>query len=463
MLNRISKSFHVVLVAMATIAVALVAGREYVNRTETRQIVIAGGAANSEAFVLMQALKAVTEKYYPRFQIQVHETSGTKENVDALNRGEAQLATAQADGLGHANAETVAVLYDDVFQILAHKDRNIQQFADLKGKRIAVPVAGGQKDTFLYVADHYGLSESDFTFVGPSDESADLAYVKNDADAVFRVRALHNASTARLAASGISVVVPIEQAAALHLDYPGWSPTIIPQGAFVGRPAVPEADTITVSAPRFLVARRGTDYDLVFAVTQVLMEHRQDLLAAIPETQSAVQPLAANAQPPNPRVGLGSAIHPAARDYYDRTRVPWVARFADWVGALVGLAALAALWSLALRKRRRILQSANAVQFRQRAAALIEEARTASKGRELQAISGELISLVPRAVEGLDERQLSDADLQTVRALAQFGLEVVRERMRGDEPPESAPESDPVAASNGEETRGSWWKFRRRR
>jgi TRAP-type uncharacterized transport system substrate-binding protein len=79
-----------------------------------------------------------------------------------LEVGRAQLATAQADVVPGPSARVLAVLYDDTFQLLVRKDSSTKSFADLRGKRFALVKSGGQFQSFLRVAQHFDLHESDF-------------------------------------------------------------------------------------------------------------------------------------------------------------------------------------------------------------------------------------------------------------------------------------------------------------
>jgi hypothetical protein len=55
--------------------------------------------------------------------------------------------------------------------------------------QIPLPQAGGQYQSFLSVAEHFGIGAKVCTFVGADEESSDRAFVSGEADAVFRVRA----------------------------------------------------------------------------------------------------------------------------------------------------------------------------------------------------------------------------------------------------------------------------------
>jgi TRAP-type uncharacterized transport system substrate-binding protein len=114
----------------------------------------------------------------------------------------------------------VAVLYDDTFQLLVAKESSFQSFVDLKARRIALAQSGGQYQSFLHVADHFGFHPDDFQFVGASDQAAGDAFLHGQADAIFRVRAIGDPSIQQLVQSGRVRFLPIAHAAAMKIKYP---------------------------------------------------------------------------------------------------------------------------------------------------------------------------------------------------------------------------------------------------
>jgi uncharacterized protein len=177
--------------SLTLIAVLAVAGWQ---GSRTQHITLAAGASSGESYILGNALKTVVERHYPKIRITVLETGGTVENLTMLQAGGAQLATAQADIPAGSRARSVAVLYDDTFQLLVAKDSPAQGLVDLRGKRIALAQSGGQFQSFLHVAEHFGLRPADFQFVGTNDEDARVAFLSGCADAIFRVRAVGDPS-----------------------------------------------------------------------------------------------------------------------------------------------------------------------------------------------------------------------------------------------------------------------------
>jgi uncharacterized protein len=254
-------------VALVAVSVCFVAWLVVVlqQQSRTQYLTLAAGDSHGESYILSSALKTVVERHYSGIRINLIETGGTVENLAMLNQGRAQMATAQADIVPGPTARMVAVLYDDTFQLMVLKDSPIQQLTDLRGKRIALARSGGQFQSFLRVAEHFGLHEEDFHFTGSSDAAADQAFLNRQADAVFRVRAVGNPSIQQLVQTGNIRFLSIEHAAAMKIKQPAFNPAWIPEGAYWGNPPVPDRNLPTVAVQRTLLALDSANEDAIRA------------------------------------------------------------------------------------------------------------------------------------------------------------------------------------------------------
>src|SRR5262245_5926695 len=232
-----------------TVASAALVGMlllNWLDRARVNRITIAAGSTSGESYLLGLALKAVLERHHPNIELSIRETGGTAESLALLESGRVAMAAAQADVPVGASARLVAVLYEDTFQLIVHKGSNITSVADLRGMRVALAKSGGQYQSFVHVAEHFGMTPSDCSFVGVDDSDADRAFLAREADAIFRVRALGNPAIAQLVRSGGVEFVPIHQAQAMQITLAAYRPSVIPQGAYRGAPPVPPLDLPSV-------------------------------------------------------------------------------------------------------------------------------------------------------------------------------------------------------------------------
>src|ERR1700733_12407431 len=169
---------RVLRITLVSLSIGVIAGLAAAiwQRSKTEHLTMAAGASSGESYILGNGLKTVVERHYPRIRITLLQTGGTVENLKMLEDGRAQLATAQSDIPSGVRARAVAVLYNDTFQLLIPKNSPVQSLIDLQGRRIALAQNGGQFQSFLHVADHFGLHQADFQFVGASDEAAEDAF-----------------------------------------------------------------------------------------------------------------------------------------------------------------------------------------------------------------------------------------------------------------------------------------------
>lgn len=337
-----------------------------INQLKPRQLTLVAGDKTGESYILGQAIKQVVEAN-SNIKIEVKETGGSSANLRLLEgkdcepaeklegKCEADLATAQADVPTGPSARTVAVLYQDLFQLVV-KDPKIQQFTDLRNRRIALQGKGGQFSSFKEVATHYGMTLKDFHINGLTlqgtpidtynDQQGEQEFQDGRADAVFRVRAAGHKPIAEMVQRYGGRLVPIDQAAAMKIKYPAFEPTVLPKGTYKGNgPTVPAADLLTVGVNRLLIAHKKADNDIIREVTQILDENRQAIAKAIPEDHADVRPLVASITRP-PRSGNNNApIHPGALAYYERDKPSFIQENADYMGLLLTVGLLLGSWS----------------------------------------------------------------------------------------------------------------------
>lgn len=423
-LNKVSQ------IGLAVLTVALVSllAVGVYQSSRTRTLNLAGGSADSDSHILCAALKRVVERHNPRVRINVLETGGTVENLQMLEQGSADLATAQADVMPGPSAQAVAVLFDDTFQLLVHEMSSVRNFRDLRGKRIGLARSGGQFDSFLRVADHFNLRQQDFHFIGGNDSSADGAFSGGAADALFRVRALGNPTIQRLANSGAVRFIPIAQAAAMKIRYPAFQPTTIPTGAYLGEPTIPEDDVPTIAVHRMLLARAGADPNAIRAVTAVLVEQRQEISNEIPSDEAAVRLLLAQIRRPDVHSDFGPGLHRGAASFYDKDKPSFLQANADYVGLMLSVVVMLGSWIWQLKGWMMRKQKNAGDEYSNRAMQLMTSAQAADSVEALDALKTELLGTLTAAVRDLDADKLSEISFQSFRDVLQIVLEVIRER-----------------------------------
>ena len=421
---------RVLRITLVVLSVGLIAGLAIAwwQRSKTQYVTLAAGASSGESYILGNALKTVVERHYPKIRLNLLQTGGTVENLRMLEDGRVQLATAQSDILPGPKARAVAVLYDDTFQLLVPKISRLQSFVDMQGQRIALAQSGGQFQSFLHVAEHFGLHQGDFQFVGKSDEDAEDAFLNGRAEAIFRVRAIGDPSIGQLVQSGKVRFLPIEHAAAMKIKYPAFQAALIPVGAYLGNPPVPEQDFPTVSVERTLLARDDANTAAIRAITGVLIERRQEIMQEIPAGMTEVRLLLVQTRRPVPQSGLGPALHPGALSFYDKDKPSFLLAHADYVGLIFTVGLMAGSWIWELKRWMQRQQKSNADQYSNRVVALISGVQEVHSLAPLDEAWRELLNILTEAVHDLDADKLSEESFNSFRVILQIGMEVTKER-----------------------------------
>ncbi len=421
---------RIVQVALAILSLGLIAflGAGVYQSSRVRILRAAAGSSNGDSYILLSALKKVVERHSSKVRIEVIETGGTVENLHMLEERNADLAVAQADVTPGPSAQSVAVLFDDTFQLLVHEASPIGHFVDLRGKRIALARSGGQFDSFMRVANHYGLREDDFAFVGATDALADQAFLSGGAEALFRVRALGNPAIQHLAGAGATRFIPISQAEAMKIRYPAFQPGVIPTGAYSGEPPIPPADVPSIAIHRMLMARDGADEEAVRQVTQVLLEQRQEIAQAIPDQLGVVRLLVGQIRRFDIRFDFGPGLHRGAASYYDKDKPSFLRANADYLGLMLSVAVMVGSWIWQLKNWMSWQQKNAGDAYTSRVVQLMTDAQSAESPKALDLVKAELLATLTAAVRDLDADKLSEESFQSFRDVLQTVLGLVRER-----------------------------------
>lgn len=383
---------------------------------EKYEIVIAAGPANGEAHGLLKALQTVVHRHYPDISVEVFVTRDALQNVDLLSEGRVNAASVQADILSDASSRLICELYSDMFQLIARADSGIKSVSDLAGKRVALPYMNSSEyNSFLFVAQHYGLTEKDIVLLPGSDRVADWQFTTGEADAVFRVRGAGNAAILRLIEKSAATIVPIPQADALQLRRPALTSGVIPAGSYRGFPSVPDADTPTVVAKNLLLVRADVPDDVVFKLTSVLFENRRELVE--------LNPIAGFVALPDRSAGTLFPIHPGTQKFVDRDKPSTLQQYAPAIALAVSLSLLylSASLQIAAWRRRKAMS-----QFNTGLLDLAERARKAPNYAALEARRAELFQFVEQVVSAGQAGRISTSDL----ALFNKAYETVEEAIK---------------------------------
>lgn len=269
-------------------------------------------------FVVGGALAEVLDAHGP-WRVTAEATKGTQENVRRLERGELDLALANAaityfavrgeEGWERpypvASAMTLA---PNVGMFLARKGSRITSLADLAGRRVVVGPAGAGFEFFLRpILAAHGVGLDDFTALHNTQSAAVDMLADASADAVFLGGGVPTPSITQAAAGGGVTFVPFDPAAVERLvtGYTFFEHATIPAGTYTGLDA--DFHGLDVGSMHLIVAA-GAPEELVYAMVETIWEHR----AEVAERHAAGRAI-------RPEVVVrdtGTAFHPGAIRFY---------------------------------------------------------------------------------------------------------------------------------------------------
>ncbi|WP_435104163.1 TAXI family TRAP transporter solute-binding subunit [Arhodomonas sp. AD133] len=298
----------------------------------------AGASAQEQTFVTI-GTGGVTGVYYPTggaicrlvnkdrdrhgIRCSVESTGGSVYNLNAIRDGELDLGVVQSDWQFHAyngssrfeeagafdGLRAVFSVHPEPLTVVARADANVEDFADLEGKRVNVGNPGsGQRATMEVLMDAVGWSMDDFSLASElkASEMAS-ALCDNKIDAFVYVvghpsGAIQEATTA---CDANLVNVDNEDVRALVEEQPYYSMATIPGGMYRGNPD----DTTTFGVRATFVSSTGTSETVVYELVKAVFENFEDFKSlhpafAVLEKEEMVE------------ASLSAPLHAGAEKYY---------------------------------------------------------------------------------------------------------------------------------------------------
>ncbi|GAB4470839.1 MAG: hypothetical protein OHK0037_29810 [Elainellaceae cyanobacterium] len=413
--------FAIPVVVLSVLGAIAFAAQWTVEQRRVYQLTIATGNQDGEYYAFARALSNVVAAHEPKIQIRVLETEGSQQNATLLAQKETDLGIIQGDTALDPSVQAIAYLFPEICHLVAASGTNIQQFTDLKGKRVAIPPVGsGSYAIFRHFQAHYNLKDSDFQPLPMTTAESYAALESGQIDALFRVIALGSPSIRGLLQRTQAQLVPIDQAESMRLTLPVLESSEIPKGTYDGALPIPGQDLPAVGLRAILVTRRDLDPAIAKVITQTLFEFRNELVSQYPR--------AALMRLPEARENLGLSLHPGARDYYSQDEPAFLVEYAEVMGFLLSFAVLLAssLWQF--RRWLDERQKNRADMYNLKVLALLEQVEQAETLEELEKLRQTLFEMFHKVVTDLDTDRISQASFQSFTFPWDVALSTIRHR-----------------------------------
>ncbi len=399
----------------------------YYSRPVTLSLAV--GSFDGEAAKVASIIAGRLDAAKTAVRITIVPTDNVLDSAKLFAAGKTDLAIVRADVGDLSQARSVVLVNKSVLMLLALPGSSLTSIEKLKGHTVGV-VGGEINQKFVdALKKEYDLADK-VTFKSFAPAEVPRAIRAKEVGAFLAVIPLNEKYLSlvrrffRDSRNAFPTVIPVESAGAI-VDMEGaYESFDIPLGTLRGNPPVPDADVTTLRVGSYLVANKKLDADLITALTQALINARNDLVRD--------QPLLAGIAAPDTDPDAYIAVHPGAAAFYNGTQQSFMDKYSNWIyltpmvlGALASI--FAAAWRFlgiehadqqqttmktlfALPRRiRKVSSNAELTEIeREVDAALDAEMSTATKSENSQDITT-LISLANRLEDAIHRRRLTIA------------------------------------------------------
>jgi uncharacterized protein len=281
---RRSLGFHrgPLLAGLVIVAAWLAACQPAPQKRVARRVRLTTGTPGAGFFRLGQALAREYKRVLPDVEFDVQESEGGASNIEAIQRGDADI------GLAHANVtylafsagaegsrvpftrlRGIAKLNLMSVHVLVGPASGIRQIEDLRGRRLGLGVGRGSASTASVVLNAFGLDLRDVRVVPVRYHDAPARLADGSIDAHLVTGSDPLEAVTRATSDGARLLeLEGPRVARLHRDSPFFTLAVIPAGTYPGHPG----PVHTVGVDSLLICRADLDEALVHDLTKALFE-----------------------------------------------------------------------------------------------------------------------------------------------------------------------------------------------
>ena len=258
-------------------------------------------------------------------KLDLHSSSGSRENYQALRSAKADLALIQGGVEDLSELSIIAPLSHDLVHVIVRKDASIGRIQDLKGHTIAVGMPNsGMASSAEKLLHFYGLNEQNtqwtYRYFTQMKEDASI-------DAAVVTAGILNADLNLLLGSGGYRILPLEYAPAFCEKNAYFFPAVIQKGLYRLGDEFLQEDIPTVATTALLVATKSISPKVIDQLLITLFE----------ESGGLDSPVMLNAEEVREQQDL--KLHPRAMQYFHPAdQIGYMANVMESLAALKELA-----------------------------------------------------------------------------------------------------------------------------
>lgn len=288
--------------------------------TETR-VIFASGGTSGTYYPVAGAIAQVWGDAVPGLVVDVQATGASAENLNLLNKGDAEIAIVQNDVMYYANSATegfanaapnegfltLGTVYPEVCQLVVAGSSDIQTVADLKGKAVSIGAMGsGVESNAKQILAAAGLTVDDIQAQNLDFAESANAIKDGSIAAAFVTAGTPTTAVTELATTNDIRVLSLgdDVIKTLCETYSFYTPYEIAADVYNAAEA-----TQTVAVKATIVVKADLDEELVYNMTKGLFENLDAVAAA--HAKGAEMSLEGAVE------GVSVPLHPGAAKYFE--------------------------------------------------------------------------------------------------------------------------------------------------
>ncbi len=461
---------------LGTLALAAFLWAGFYFTTEADHMRIAAGPVDAK---FVQALTNQIAKGHHNISLQIVPTQGSSQTVQAISKGDADLAVLPGNLEDSVNWPVIAIVRQNVMALIVpppgatkskgndtsaaaatsakgtksagsksaatakptktaktaksdsddtSDDSGSDKFgkvAQLSGKRVGV-VTGNEATAGLLelVLSHYGMSLAKVTISQIDPGHLADAVKNNQVDALFVAgaatsRAISDAVAAATVNGTAPSFIEIDQADGIAKRNPAFDSVDIDAGTFGGNPPTPDDSLKSLSFAEYLVARKSYSDSVIGALAKVIYSSRQALAAAVPGDVKIAAP--------STDKDADVVVHPGALAYLSDSQQSFFDKYGDdiFYGMLIFPVFGSAIAGLASYLRRD--SRTRRLRLLQRVLDLVRKAHAAQTLEEIDRLQVDADNLVIAIIHQGEHEEFDE----TVRMSFAFALDQLRFAVAG--------------------------------
>ncbi len=263
------------------------------------------------------------KKKETKIRCSVESTGGSVYNVNNIKAGELDFGTVQSDvayqaykGEGNfADApfkelRSVMAIYPELLALVVRKDSGINEFKDIKGKRINLGNPGsGQANTAPIIMEKFGLKDDDLKLAGVlKAPECPAALTDNKIDGYFYMVG-HPTANIKDASNSVAIdIIDINSKEAKEVvdEHPYYAFGVIPAGTYSGV----DRDVTSIGVKAVLVTSADVDDKAVELIVSTILENFDDFKELHPAYKGITKESLLE--------GTSVPLHKAAEAYYKK-------------------------------------------------------------------------------------------------------------------------------------------------